>query len=168
MKTTGRKGSAFIIVVGVLGVILFASTMFMSSTIEEGRQTSLSVRGLHAASLAEASLERAMRMLADEINDVNPETVSADALAIKLRLPARVKSGVTLGLAGNLGEDEQLELDSLALFQIPEAFAPDRGVMDENVRPFLPCDESVPLGSIEPFDGSDYSFRHVTPFRTVC
>ncbi len=115
MKTTGRKGSAFIIVVGVLGVILFASTMFMSSTIEEGRQTSLSVRGLHAASLAEASLERAMRMLADEINDVNPETVSADALAIKLRLPARVKSGVTLGLAGNLGEDEQLELDSLAL-----------------------------------------------------
>lgn len=113
-----KQGSAFIVVVGVLGVILFASTMFMSSTIEEGRQTSLSVRGLHATSLAEASLERAMRMLADNINQVDPTKVKASDLAIKLRLPAKAKSGVTLGLAGNLGADEQLDLDDATTEEI--------------------------------------------------
>ncbi|MDD3147539.1 MAG: hypothetical protein PHD82_09570, partial [Candidatus Riflebacteria bacterium] len=118
MQQTRRKGSAFIVVVGVLGVILFASTMFMSSTIEEGRQTSLSVKGLHATSLAEAALERAMRMIADSINDVDPGKVKASDLAIKLRLPARAKSGVTLGLAGNLGADEQLDLDAAATEEI--------------------------------------------------
>ena len=118
MKTAARKGSAFIVVVGVLGVILFAATMFMSSTIEEGRQTTLSVKGLHATSLAEAALERAMRMIADNINDVDPTRVTANDLSIKLRLPARAKSGVTLGLAGNLGADEQLELDIAASEEI--------------------------------------------------
>ncbi|HNW12223.1 MAG TPA: hypothetical protein PKI71_12745, partial [Candidatus Rifleibacterium sp.] len=118
MKPAARKGSAFIVVVGVLGVIIFAATMFMSSTIEEGRQTTLSVKGLHATSLAEAALERAMRMIADNINDVDPTRVTANDLSIKLRLPARAKSGVTLGLAGNLGADEQLELDIAASEEI--------------------------------------------------
>ena len=118
MKPAARRGSAFIIVVGVLGVILFASTMFMSSTIEEGRQTTLSVKGLHATCLAEAALERAMRMIADNVNDVDPTRVTAKDLSIKLRMPARAKSGVTLGLAGNLGSDEQLELDTTASEEI--------------------------------------------------
>lgn len=105
-----RRGSAFIIVVGVLAIILFASTMFMSTTIEEGRQTTMSVKGLHAASLAEAGLERAMRIITDEINDLDLSKIDADSLAVKLRLPAKVKSGVTLGLGGNLGSDEMLDL----------------------------------------------------------
>ncbi len=118
MKKSDRKGSAFIIVIGVLGVILFASTMFMSSTVEEGRQTSLSVRGLHANSLAEAALERAMRMIADTVNDVDPAKVTTKDMAVKLRLPGKAKAGVTLGLASNLGSDEQLELDSIAAEEI--------------------------------------------------
>lgn len=118
MKPFDRQGSAFIVVVGVLGVILFASTMFMSSTIEEGRQTSLSVRGLHANSLAEATLERAMRMLADNVNEVDPKKVKASDLAVKLRLPAKVKPGITLGLSGNLGDDEQLDLDDVTTEEI--------------------------------------------------
>lgn len=118
MNSFKRKGSAFLVVVGILGVILFASTMFMSSTIEEGRQTSLSVRGLHAASLAEASLERAMRILSDNANEVNPKTAKATDLSIRLRLPAKVKSGVTLGLGSSLGADEQLDLDTDASEEI--------------------------------------------------
>jgi hypothetical protein len=107
-----KKGSAFIIVVCVLGIILFASTLFMSSTIEEGRQTSMSVKGLHAASLAEAAMERTMRIITDKINDLDPAELSADSLAVKLRLPGRPQSGETLGLGENLGTDELLELDS--------------------------------------------------------
>ncbi|MDD2999537.1 MAG: hypothetical protein PHV05_10795, partial [Candidatus Riflebacteria bacterium] len=118
MNSFKRKGSAFLVVVGILGVILFASTMFMSSTIEEGRQTSLSVRGLHAASLAEASLERAMRILSDNANEVNPKMAKATDLSIRLRLPAKVKSGVTLGLGSSLGADEQLDLDTAASEEI--------------------------------------------------
>ncbi|MFZ5952945.1 MAG: hypothetical protein ACOYXC_19735, partial [Candidatus Rifleibacteriota bacterium] len=94
-----RRGSAFVIVVGVLAIILFASTLFMSSTIEEGRQTTMSVKGLHAASLAEAGLERAMRIISEKINDVEPENLTADSLAVRLRLPATAKSGATLGLS---------------------------------------------------------------------
>ncbi|HNX74330.1 MAG TPA: hypothetical protein PKM56_01415 [Candidatus Rifleibacterium sp.] len=118
MRKSYRKGSAFVIVIGVLGVILFASTMFMSSTVEEGRQTSISVRGLHATSLAEAALERAMRMLADSVNEVDPSKVTAKDMAIKLRLPAKAKSGVTLGLASNLGSDEQLDLETATTEEI--------------------------------------------------
>ncbi|MGM0599803.1 MAG: hypothetical protein ACQETH_08300 [Candidatus Rifleibacteriota bacterium] len=105
-----KQGSAFVIVIGVLGVIIFASTMFMTSTIEEGRQTTMSVKGLHAASLAEAALERAMSIISDKINEIDPAEVDADSLAVKLRLPAKIDSGVTLGLGGNLGSDELLQL----------------------------------------------------------
>lgn len=105
-----NRGSAFVIVIGVLSVIIFASTMFMTSTIEEGRQTTMSVKGLHAASLAEAALERAMSIVSEKINEVDPAEIDADSLSIKLRLPAKADSGVTLGLAGNLGSDELLQL----------------------------------------------------------
>lgn len=113
-----RKGSAFVIVIGVLAVILFAATMFMSSTVDEGRQTQMSVRGLHSASLAEAALERAMRVLTDEINNVEPDKAKATDLGIMLRLPGTVQSGATLGLGGNLGSDELLNLHSDATREI--------------------------------------------------
>ncbi|GAB4269720.1 MAG: hypothetical protein Kow0029_05930 [Candidatus Rifleibacteriota bacterium] len=106
----GKTGSAFVIVVCIMSIILVASTLFMSSTIEEGRQTSMSVRGLHAASLAEAAIERAMRIITDKINDLDSDDITADSLSVRLRLPARPKSGVTLGLEGNLGSDEILDL----------------------------------------------------------
>lgn len=118
MKTGRRRGSAFVIVVGILAIILFASTMFMSSTIEEGRHTSMSVRGLHAASLAEAGLERAMRVITEKINKLNPDELTADSLAVKLRLPAKVGSGGNLGLADNLGSDELLNLSDAVTEEI--------------------------------------------------
>lgn len=104
-----RAGSAFIIVIGVLAVIIFASTMFMSGTIEESRQTSMSIRGLHATSLAEASLERAMRVLSETINQVDPDKATKDDLGIKLRMPATEGSS-TMGQSENFGTDNQLNL----------------------------------------------------------
>ena len=103
------KQRAFIIVIGVIAVIIFASTMFMSGTIEESRQTSMSIRGLHATSLAEASLERAMRILSEKINQVDPDKASKDDLGIKLRLPASEGSS-TMGQSENFGADKQLNL----------------------------------------------------------
>jgi hypothetical protein len=118
MKFSQRRGSAFVIVVSILAIILFASTMFMSTTIEEGRQTSMSVRGLHAASLAEAGLERAMRVITEKINDLDPAELTGDSLAVKLRLPAKVGSGGNLGLADNLGSDEVLDLSDAVTQEI--------------------------------------------------
>ena len=122
-----NQGSAFVIVVCVLAIILFASTMFMSSTIEEGRQTTMSVKGLHAASLAEAAIERAMRIISEKVNETDPASLSADDLAVRLRLPAQVKAGTTLGLADNLGTDELLNL--------PESVTAETVLRKEDLQP---------------------------------
>lgn len=104
-----KSGSAFIIVIGVLSVIIFAACMFMTSTIEEGRQTNMSIRGLHAASLAEAAMERAMHVLSKKINKVDPSTASANDLSILLRLPCSEGSS-TMGQSENFGSDKALNL----------------------------------------------------------
>jgi hypothetical protein len=57
-----------------------------------------------------------------------------------------------------------VELDALPLFQVPEAFAANCGVMDKDIRAGLPLDEAIAFGSIEPLDGSTCSFRHFLPF----
>lgn len=105
-----KQGSTFLIIVGILAVIAFISTAFFSSTVQEGRQTHLSVRGLHSTSLAEAALERAMVVLSSNVNRVDPDDSSADDIGILLRLPAQALSGQTLGLEGSLGADDLLEL----------------------------------------------------------
>ena len=114
---SGRKGSAFIVVVGVLGIIIFAASMFMTSSVEEGRQTNMSVRGLHAASLAEASLERAMSILSKNINTVQPDKAKKDDFGILLRLPGK-EGGSGINTEGKLGNDKQLTLSSDAQKEI--------------------------------------------------
>ena len=105
-----HQGSAFVTVIAVLGVIFFAASLFMTATIDEGRQTSFEIHGLHANSLAEAVLERTMFIVASDSNQVNPETANPESLGIRLRLPANAQSGVTLGLGTNLGADELMDL----------------------------------------------------------
>ena len=109
-----KSGSTFIVVIGILAIIIFAATMFMSSTIHEGKQTAMSIRGLHASSLAEAAIERAMNKICKNINkidmsDPNPN----DNLAITLRLPASEGSSSLLNYqnqSANLGDDKELNL----------------------------------------------------------
>jgi hypothetical protein len=113
-----NEGSVFLIVIGVLAVILFAAGAFMASTIEESRQTAMSVRGLQTVSLAEAALERAMRIVSDDINVVRPDLASADDPAILLRLPAQKMASSVLGISGSLGGDEQLALPEKTLKEI--------------------------------------------------
>lgn len=109
LRINNRKGSAFVIVIGVLAIIIFAATTFMTSTVEEGRQTNMSIRGLHASSLAEAALERAMRVLTEKINKVDPATAQPEDLAITIRLPAKEGSS-TFGQSENFGTDKELIL----------------------------------------------------------
>lgn len=108
------KGSVFLLVIGVLAIIFFVAGTFMASTVDEGRQTMISLRGVHAVSLAEAGLERAMRIISDDINNVNVDEVSAEDLAILLRMPAKKMTGGLLGISGSLGDDEQLALPAKA------------------------------------------------------
>lgn len=110
--TQKRSGSAFIVVIGILGIIIFAATMFMSSTIQEGKETTMSIRGLHSASLAEAGLERAMSIILKDINNIDLDKTKANDLSITLRLPAKEKSSA-LAQTGSLGTDKELNLDNL-------------------------------------------------------
>lgn len=112
-----KKGSAFIVVIGVLAIIIFAATMFMTSTIEEGRHTTMSIRGLHATSLAEAALERSMTILSQNINSVKPSEASADDFGIVLRLPGSEGSS-SLNQGDSLGTDKQLTLSDAASKEI--------------------------------------------------
>lgn len=112
IRNNKKSGSAFIIVIGILAVIIFAATMFMSSTIQEGKQTSMSIRGLHANSLAEAAIERAMSKIIREINHIDLDKTTKDDLAVTLRFPIKEKSG-KLDQTGSLGTDKELDLASL-------------------------------------------------------
>ena len=109
-----RSGSTFIVVIGILAIIIFAATMFMSSTIHEGKQTTMSIRGLHASSLAEAAIERAMNKLAKNINKIDKNDPNPnDNMAITLRLPATEGSASLLNnqnQSANLGDDKELNL----------------------------------------------------------
>ena len=112
IKKNNKYGSAFIIVIGILGIIIFAATMFMSSTINEGRETSMSIRGLHATSLAEAALERAMSKIMKDINNIDLQKTGSDELAVTVRIPVKEKSS-SLDQSGSLGTDKELDMGSL-------------------------------------------------------
>jgi hypothetical protein len=60
-----------------------------------------------------------------------------------------------------------VELNALSFFQVPKAFASDFREMDKDIRAILLGDKPVALASIEPLDGSSYSFRHVSPFKNI-
>ena len=111
-----KSGSTFILVIGVLGIIVFAASMFMTSTIQEGRETTMSIRGLHATSLAEASIERAMRLITEKVNKVSntdTENFKADNFGFKLRMPA-TEGNNNYGQSTNFGTDNDLNLSEEA------------------------------------------------------
>ena len=112
IKKNNKYGSAFIIVIGILGIIIFAATMFMSSTIHEGRETNMSIRGLHATSLAEAALERAMSKIMKDINSIDLQKTGSDELSVTVRIPVKEKSSA-LDQSGSLGTDKELDMGSL-------------------------------------------------------
>jgi hypothetical protein len=60
-----------------------------------------------------------------------------------------------------------VKLDALSFFQIAEALTLDCGVVHKDVLTTLPCYEPIAFASIEPLDGSSYSFRHVSPFKNI-
>ncbi len=113
MYFSARRGNAFIMVVAVLAVIFIAATFFMSSTIEQGRHTEHSMRGVQSYGLAEAALERALHIIQKELND--PAVFSAtsgkkDSVAVKLRMPLTRSTGTMSGVSDNLGKDDMLDV----------------------------------------------------------
>jgi len=53
------------------------------------------------------------------------------------------------------------ELDLLAFLQVAEsAIALNSGIMDENVLSTFALDKAETFVTIEPFDGTSYTFRH--------
>jgi hypothetical protein len=62
-----------------------------------------------------------------------------------------------------LGALFNIELDLLAFLQVAETIALNGGEMDENVLSTFAFDEAEALVTVEPFNCTDYSFRHVLP-----
>ncbi|MFZ2960020.1 MAG: hypothetical protein WA705_24325 [Candidatus Ozemobacteraceae bacterium] len=112
--THSKRGNAFIIVIGILAVIFVTASFFMGGTIEEGRQTQQSQRGIQAGCLAEAAIERAMSIIASGVNDpmaFNSSTGKADSVAVRLRLPLKRGGAAVAGKSDGLGSDDSLQLD---------------------------------------------------------
>src|SRR5260221_12164164 len=67
---------------------------------------------------------------------------------------------------GRLGSFRTLfdnELDLLTFGQVAETVTLNGGEMDENVLSTFALDKAEALITIEPFDGTSYSFRHCLP-----
>ncbi len=112
VKQRSRDGVALFIVIAVLGVLFFASAYFMSTTIDQGRQTGLSLRGLQAQCLAEAAIERTLRLLYEDLKDsqnLDPEKGKPESFAVLLRLPRKLASAAGAGTTGSLGKDDELD-----------------------------------------------------------
>ena len=65
-----------------------------------------------------------------------------------------------VGSLGTLGALFNIELDLLAFGQVTESIALNGGEMDENVLSTFAFDKTETLVTIEPLDGTTYSFRH--------
>ena len=113
VRTLNRRGSAFVVIIGILSVIIIIGYLFMGSTIEQGRQTSQSVQGLQATYLAEAALERTMTLLKTDANEQDFKTFeTAKSIPLQLRLPMKEGSG---SISSSLGTDKLLALPNSAL-----------------------------------------------------
>ncbi|MBF0499698.1 MAG: hypothetical protein HQM09_06175 [Candidatus Riflebacteria bacterium] len=109
-----RSGNAFIIVIGLLGVIFASASFFMKGTIEEGRQTQQSERGIQTNCLAEAAIERALCIVASGVNDraaFDPAKGKADSVAVRLRLPLKRGGAAVADKSAGLGNDDSLLID---------------------------------------------------------
>ncbi len=82
-----RAGSVFPLVVVVIALLAMASGYFLQSTLEQRRQTQVSLRGLQAAHLAEAAVNRAWSLLQADLG--TPVPASGPRLGCWLRLPFR-------------------------------------------------------------------------------
>ncbi|MBI3038578.1 hypothetical protein HYY75_05930, partial [bacterium] len=104
-----NKGSVFIIIIAILAVIFTMATYFMSGTIEEKHQTERSQRTGQTLCLAEAALERAMGVIAKELN--SPQSwKDPSSLGHLLRIPTKRTGKTSMeGLEKKLGADELLE-----------------------------------------------------------
>ena len=65
-----------------------------------------------------------------------------------------------VGSLGTLGALFNIELDLLSFSQVTETIALNGGEMDENVLSTFAFDKTETLVTIEPLDGTTYSFRH--------
>jgi hypothetical protein len=68
--------------------------------------------------------------------------------------------GFDVGSLQTLGAFFDGEFHLLAFFQVAEAFALNSGEVDEYIRTAFAGDEAVALATVEPFDRTDYTFRH--------
>jgi len=68
-----------------------------------------------------------------------------------------------VGRLGSLGTLLNNELDFLTFSQVAETVTLNCGEMDENVLSTFAFNEAEALITIEPFDGTSYSFRHCLP-----
>jgi len=66
-----------------------------------------------------------------------------------------------LGLQ-TLGPFDHFVLDLLAVFQRPEALAPDRAVVDEDIVAGTAGDKTPTLGVVKPFDRAGFALCHGT------
>ena len=95
------------------------------------------------------------------------------AMARETKIPETKASGIFCLLCSQLADDDYVcgletlgalfncELDLLAFLQVLESFALNGGEMYEDIRPALALEETVALCSVEPFDCTVDTFRHV-------
>jgi hypothetical protein len=93
--------------------------------------------------------------------------------AIKSKIPETKVSGIFCQMCNQLAYDDDVcglktfgalfnsELDLLAFLQVLETFALDGGEMDEDIRAAFALEKAVAFRSIEPFDCTVDTFRHV-------
>ncbi|HNV69676.1 MAG TPA: hypothetical protein PKO06_08270, partial [Candidatus Ozemobacteraceae bacterium] len=92
MSRQNRRGFLLGVVIALVAVLIIGVWFLFRSTLEQGRQTLLTRDGLQARCLAEAALNRALRVFQDRLNDpaAYGPSGSAENPAVKLRLPLPV------------------------------------------------------------------------------
>lgn len=111
-----NSGNALIIVILILAVIFVAGIYFGFHTSGVTRNTERAIGGDQTASLADAGLNRVMRIVAAEMNDDKAfdPTSPKDKMAVILRYPLPLlEKGDNNKLASELGDDPQLDVSVL-------------------------------------------------------
>lgn len=98
-----RAGSVYLTIVGIVAVIAFVSSYFISMTLQEGHQVQRSHRMYQVECLAEAALERTLTIIKGQIND--PDFINSDeyenSLAERIRRPYLKTANVMNSPLGN-------------------------------------------------------------------
>jgi len=138
-----KRGNVFIIIICILGIIFTLATYLLKSTVEEKGATEFTRQGIQTQSLAEAALERAVGVLADQLNDPN-EWKNENSFGFKLRQPMNVTSEFAEGLSDKLGKDELLKIENIGelilnkdTLQKPDKKGKERKELDEVFKLFV-------------------------------